>query len=591
MSERDSFHVQPGADGARQRPVGLGARTGWRAALALLTASALTGISLPAAWAQSAPAADARPILRVAVQQIVTSGALSPLREQSNVGSRLFPMIYAPLIELDLTGDLSRRPGIAESWRRVDDRTVELKLRQGVRFHNGDEMTAEDVAFSFGAERMFGQTKARGAADATKTVAINDSRVVRAGDGAAARGGPALPPEVPAIARRLWPSLERVEVVDARTVRFVNAVPDVTLEGRIARIGSEIISRRAFLAAKDWSEWARKPISAGPFKVKEFKPDQTLVLEAHDGYYGGKPNVREIHYRVVPEVSARVNGLLTGQFDFASDIPPDQIKTVEANPKFEVVGGPVLNHRLIVFDKNHPQLADPRVRLAMAHAIDRKAIIDGLWGGRSSVPAGLQWEYYGDMFHKDWTVPAYDPERARQLLKEAGYKGEPIPFRVLNNYYINQVQTAQVLTEMWRAAGLNVQLQMKENWQQIFDRNEPRGVRDWSNSAPYNDPVSSMVNQHGPSGQQQQLGEWTNAEFNKLSDQLETSTDRAARFKTFGRMLQIAEREDPAYTVLHRTVVFYGKRKDIGWKYAPNFAMDFRPANLKLPPAASMAGR
>ena len=84
-------------------------------------------------------------------------------------------------------------------------------------------------------------------------------------------------------------------------------------------------------------------------------------------------------------------------------MPPDQIRTVEANPKFEVVGGPVLNHRLVVFDKNHPQLADPRVRRAMTHAIDRDAIIEALWDKRTSVPAGLQWEYYADMFQKDWT--------------------------------------------------------------------------------------------------------------------------------------------------------------------------------------------
>ena len=97
------------------------------------------------------------------------------------------------------------------------------------------------------------------------------------------------------------------------------------------------------------------------------------------------------------------------------------------------------------------------------------------------------------MFLKDWSVPQYNPELAKKLLKEAGYNGEPIPYRALNNYYINQTQTAQILVEMWRAVGLNVELQMKENWQQIFEKTN-RGVRDWSNSAPYSDPVSSLVN-------------------------------------------------------------------------------------------------
>ncbi|MCW8175220.1 ABC transporter substrate-binding protein [Verminephrobacter aporrectodeae] len=522
---------------------------------------------------------DARPVLRIAVQQVTTNGTLTPLREQSNVGSRIFPMIYANLIELQRQGDLSLQPSLATAWKRIDERTVELRLRRGVKFHNGDEMTAEDVAFSFGPEHMFAATAPLRAGQETRTIQTDASATGAPPAGKALE----LPHEVPAVARRLWPSLERVQVVDKYTVRFVNAVPDVTLEGRIARSGSEIISKRAFLAAKDWASWALNPVSAGPYKVKEFRRDNVLVLAAHDAYYGGKPPVRELRYQVVPEVSGRVAGLLSGEYDFVTDIPPDQIRTIEANPKFEVVGGPVLNHRLIAFDKHHPQLANPKIRLAMAHAIDRDAIVRALWADRTSVPAGLQWEYYGPMFQKDWSVPRYDPKLAARLIQEAGYKGEPIPFRVLNNYYTNQVQTAQILVEMWRAVGLNVELQMKENWQQIFDRSAPRGLRDWSNSAPFNDPVGSIINNHGPNGQQQQMGEWSNDEFNTLSSLLESSADMARRSRVFRRMLEIAEREDPAYIVLHRNAAFYGKRRDIGWTWSPTFAMDFRADNLHLP--------
>ncbi len=526
---------------------------------------------------------DNRPIVRVAVQQVSTSGTLTPLREQSNVGSRSFPMIYSALIDLDRQGDLKLIPGLATSWKRINDHTVELTLRKGVKFHNGDEMTAEDVVFTFGPEYMFGNTKPVRSGQVASTIRVDDSKPTTATPDAAKGMSPALPPEVPAIARRLWPSLEKVQIMDKHTVRFINAVPDVTMEGRLARSGSEIISKRAFMASKDWASWARNPVSAGPFKIKTFTPDNLLVLAAHDAYFGGKPTVREIRYQVVPEVSGRVNGLLSGEYDFVTDVPPDQIKTIEANPKFEVVGGPVLNHRLIVFDKTNPQLANPRIRLAMAHAIDREAIVKSLWANRTSVPAGLQWEYYGPMFQKDWTVPKYNPQLAAKLIRESGYKGEPIPFRVLNNYYTNQVQTAQVLAEMWRAVGLKIDMQMKENWQQIFGQSTPRGIRDWSNSAPFNDPVSSIVNQHGPNGQQQQLGEWTNSEFNTLSTLLENSTDMNSRGRAFHRMLEIAEREDPAYTVLHRNVVFYGKRKDIAWKWSPTFTMDFTAGNIRFP--------
>ncbi|BBK35148.1 ABC transporter substrate-binding protein [Allostella sp. ATCC 35155] len=511
--------------------------------------------------------ADDRPSITIAVQQIVNANTLEPLREQSNVGTRLMTSVFECLIEQDLQRELQQIPGLATEWKRIDDRTVELSLRRGAKFHNGDEVTADDVVFSFGPERMFGKS---GAPEGKLFTGIIGGETKD------------LPPEVPAVAKRLWPALERIEAVDKYTVRFVNKQPDVTLEGRIARGGSQIISRRAFSEAKSWLDWARNPVGTGPYRVVEFRPDTSLTLAAFDEYWQGRPPIKQIRFVVVPEVASRINGLVSGQYDFACDIPPDQIPEVEKHARYEISGGLIGNHRLLCFDKAHPELKDPRVRLAMCHAIDRQLIVDALWAGRTRVPKGLQWEFYDQMFHADWSVPAYDPNLAKKLLREAGYKGGVIPYRVLNNYYTNQTSTAQVLIEMWRAVGLNVEIQMKENWGQIFDRNSQRGVRDWSNSAPFNDPVSSIVNQHGPKGQQQQIGEWTNAEMNTLSVELETSTDRPRRRAVFRRMLEICEREDPGYTVLHQTAVFTGKRKDIEWKPAPSFAMDFRSRNFKI---------
>lgn len=212
----------------------------------------------------------------------------------------------------------------------------------------------------------------------------------------------------------------------------------------------------------------------------------------------------------VPEVSARVAGLLAGEHQFACDIPPDQIEGIEKSGLFEAQGGTIPNYRIHAFDKTHPQLRDPRIRQAMTHAIDRQSIVDALWAGRTKVPTGLQWPFYDQIYVPDWTVPAFDIARARQLVKDAGYKGDPIPYRLLNNYYTNQVSTAQILVESWKQAGLNVEITMKENWAQVFEKNGGRGTRDWSNSATFNGPVSSIVAQHGPNGEQQQYGEWTN---------------------------------------------------------------------------------
>ncbi|WP_211846071.1 ABC transporter substrate-binding protein [Neoroseomonas eburnea] len=510
--------------------------------------------------------ADQRPSITIAVQKVVNSNTLEMAREQSNVGTRVFNSYSEMLIDTDWIGDLSLRPGLATAWRRIDDRTVELDLREGVRFHNGDLMTAEDVAFSFGPDRLWGAggRQAGGALFA---------------GGAAGAAGKAPPPEVSAIARRTYPGFERIEILGPHKVRFVNRTPDITLEGRIARNVGLILSERSFSEAESWLAWARRPVGTGPYRVAEFRPDRDLMLEAFDEYWGGRPPVRRIRFVEVPEPASRVNGLLSGEFDFACDVNPDQIADVERNPRFEVVGSTITNHRLTVFDRNHPQLRDARVRRAFTHAIDRQMIVDALWAGRTRIPKGLQWDYYGEMLQADWAVPAFDPAEARRLLREAGYRGEPIPYRLLNNYYTNQVATAQILVEMWRQVGLNVQIEMKENWAQIFDRNAPRAVRDWSNSAVFNDPVSSLTAAFGPEGQNQQVGEWRNEEFNRLSVELETGTDRARRRLVFRRMLEIAEREDPVYTVLHQTATFTAKRKDIRWRAAQSFLMDFRSSN------------
>ena len=512
---------------------------------------------------------DTRPSITVAVQKISNSNPLDVLREQSNVGERIFfSSIWEGLIGKNWRANLETVPGLATEWKRIDDKTVELKLRQGVKFHNGDELTAEDVAFSFGRERMFGTTEPVGG----KTISVDF--VISGG-----RASKELPPEIPAVARRSWPALLGIEIVDRYTVRFVNGTPDVTLEGRISRYGSEIMNRRAFEEAKTYSDWATKPVTTGPYRVAEFRPDVSLLLEAHDEYWGGRPPLKSIRFVEVPETASRINGLLSGQYQFACDIPPDQIAQIEKNPAFEVQGGTILNHRLTVFDKNHPQLVNPLVRRALTHSIDRQAIVDSLWAGRTVVPKGLQWPYYADMFHADWAVPAFDLKLAKDLVRQAGYKGDPIPYRLLNNYYTNQTATAQILVEMWKEAGLNVEIRVVENWQQILERTPTRASRDWSNSAPFNDPGSSIVNQHGPNGQQQQAGEWRHDEMTLLSVELETSTDRARRRAAFRRMLEIAEREDPAYTVLHQNATFTAKPKNLPWKASPAFAMDFRAEN------------
>ncbi len=535
-----------------------------RHALGLMSAAAGSIVLPRMSFSQGA-----RPSVTIAVQKITNNNTLDIWNEQSNVGERVFfPNLWEGLIDRNWMGDQGPVPGLATEWKRIDDKTLELKLRQGVKFHNGDELTAEDVAFSFSKERVFGNTEPKGG----KTVFEDDNKPVTAKE---------LPAIVPGVGRRLWPALAGVEAVDKYTVRFHNATPDVTLEGRLYSFGSQITSRRSWDEAKTYIDWARKPVTTGPYMVADYRPDVSLTLAAFDEYWGGRPPLQQIRFVEVPEVASRVNGLLSGEYDFACDLPPDQISAIQGAPGLEVQNSTIWNHRISTFNTQNPILKSPLVRRAMTHSIDRQAIVDALWAGQTVVPAGLQFESFKatNMFVDGWTAPEFNPELAQKLLKEAGYKGDPIPYRLLNNYYTNQTATAQIMVEMWKQVGLNVEIQMKENWAQIHDPEGVKGVRDWSAGNSINDPITPLVVQFGPNGEAQQKKDWTNEEMNTLSVVMETSTDRALRKKAITRMLEICEREDPAYQVLHQNAVFTGMKSSLKWKAAPAFAMDFRTAN------------
>lgn len=493
---------------------------------------------------------DNRPTITIGVQNISTSNTLEMLSEQSNVGTRIFRNYVEPLVDTDWIGDMKLIPGLATGWKRIDDRTVEFDIRDGVKFHNGETLTAEDVAFSFGKDRMWGG------------------------------GVREVPTPVIQAATRSFPGFKSLEVVGPMRVRLTSSVPDIVLEGRMARSNAVIANKKAFLEASTWLEWARKPVGTGPYRIGTYRPDQVLEMEAFDQHWQGRPPIAKLRFLEVPEGASRLNMLFSGAADFASDISPDQIGPVEANPKFEVVGGPINNTRYSIFNTSHPVLKNKFVRRALSHSVDREAIVAALWSNRTTVPKGMQWEFYGDLYLGDMDVPKFDPAEARRLLREAGYKGEPIPYRCLNNYYTNQTPTAQILTEGWRALGINIVFQMVENWGQISGGPpESRGINDWSAAAVVPDPSIQMSGTWGRAGSTWIRNQYRNEEFGDLAAELEISVDQVRRKAVWRRMLTIIEHEDPAYTILHRNANFIAKRKDIAWKASQSFFMDFRGHN------------
>jgi peptide/nickel transport system substrate-binding protein len=435
------------------------------------------------------------------------------------------------------------KPGLATSWQRTSPATVTVTLRDNVRFHDGTVMTAEDVAFSLGPTHLLGP----------------------GGQGVTA-------------AKDFLDTFASVEVTGPLAIKVTTKAPDPLLLQRLAAWTSQIVSRKAFDAAGSWEKWGQAPIGTGPYAIAESKADSRLRLKSHKDYWGGQPPYDALEYRVVPESSSRLNALLANDVDIAVDMPPDQIPAMEKSGTLDVVGGPISAIRLLAMDTTGPVLKDPRIRQALSLAIDRKTISDTLWAGRVSVPNGLQFPAFGETYIEDFPAPRYDPDMAKRLVKEAGYSGTPIEYRSFTSYYTNEVPTAQVLLEMWRAVGLNVNLTIVENFQQLL-RKPINAIFNTSQTMQFPDPVGLMWRSYGDSGQYQRIhGIWKNDEYNRLGKVISESLEPEERRAAHKRMLEISGLEDPPVVILHSNAVFYGRRKGVQWQPGSTLNMDFGPA-------------
>jgi peptide/nickel transport system substrate-binding protein len=389
-----------------------------------------------------------------------------------------------------------------------------------------------------------------------------------------------------AVAQVFVGTIERVEAVDPLVVRIVTRTTDPLLEQRLAGWGGQIVRKKSYPAAPSFEAWERAPIGTGPYKVKEFRIDERTVLAAHDDYHGGSPPVREIVFRVIPELASRLTALETGEADIITEVAPDQLAPIAAMRGRTAIGGPIQNIRVLCYDKTNPILADARIRRALGLAIDRKLLVETLYAGRTRVAETFMHPSFGALYDPSRKGTPHDPDLARSLVREAGYGGQSIPYRLTPNYYTLQSATAQALVEMWRAVGINVDLQFHENFPQVLEppkKPGDRGIRDWSNSILFQDPVGALWRLYGARGPMQQTyKEWSNDEFNQAGAVLETSLDPAARRAAFARMLDIYETIDPPGTTLHDLTMFYGAKTSVARTPYPAEYMDFGPGNLTI---------
>jgi peptide/nickel transport system substrate-binding protein len=307
-------------------------------------------------------------------------------------------------------------PILAESWSNPDPQTWVFKVRQGVKFHDGGDFTAADVVHSF-----------------TRIMKDPDSRQ------ATSFGG-----------------LDEVEALDTYTVRLHTKTPDAAMPFRLAQ---RFITSKAVYDRLGPVEADKLAIGTGPYKFKEYVQGQRFVLEKNASYTHGprQPTVDEVVFRNIPESEAAITALLNGEVDVISNVPPESVERLTGNVRRETAR--TINIMFLGLHASVPQFQNKLVRQAVNYAIDREGIVKGVLKGMAypmDAPVGPdQYGYSADLQPKY----TYDPQRAKQLLAQAGYpNGFDVEFVVPLGQYNKIKDIAEAIGSMLGGVGIRTRI-------------------------------------------------------------------------------------------------------------------------------------
>ena len=300
--------------------------------------------------------------------------------------------IYDTLVDVNQeTGEII--PQIAQSWEQIDDTTYRFHIREGLKFHNGEDLTAEDVKFSL---------------DSYTVTVTTDA------------------PYAPAL-RNLAVPFAAIVPMD-----YVSANPDILKTA---------------------------PVGSGPYKFVSWSQNDSVKLEAYDEYYAGEPKTKNLVMKVIPEAAQRTIALETGEVDIAYDLLRSDARRVSEARDLTLYEIPSLSCYYITFNMNKAPFDNKLVRQALSMAIDRQLLVDTVNGGSGEVANALVapavFGYYNPGDYE------YNPEKAKQLLKEAGYpNGFSCTLWVNNNQ--ERVEMCQAIQEMFREIGIDCRVEVLE---------------------------------------------------------------------------------------------------------------------------------
>lgn len=490
-----------------------------------VAALALTSCALGSDLEEASNGGDDSEVKRLVLAQSSDFKSLDPQNLVETPAERIMRNVYSRLFTID--DDMQPQPDLVTEYEQPDDLTWIFHLREDVTFQNGDALTADDVAFSLN-----------------------------------------RPSDDDGLLEYLyWNGIDDVTAVDEHTVQIKTKEPMPTLIRLLAKSGGDIMPSK-LIDEIGLEEFFKAPIGSGPYQIRKWTPDDRIVLDAYDDYFGGEPTWDEVEFRVIPEASTRIGELLTGGVDIITDIPPVDWDRLESEESADVVFGDTTRTMLMLLRNKEGWItADKRVREAIDLAIDNEEITEGLYKGaakpiRSRVPVGI---FGANPDLQDTFV--YDLDRAKELVSEVEAEtGEPIVLNITapNNRYPLDADATQMIAQMLEEAGFTVKLEVLEGaamsdafGNNTFGEGMIIGLADALLDAKYS--VG-----HYLAGDPANVGraDYDNPKVNELLREANTSLDQDQREKNYQEALQIIA-DDRAHVFLYQLPAAYGVSKRV----------------------------
>jgi peptide/nickel transport system substrate-binding protein len=475
----------------------------------------------------------AAPEGKVVIAQGVDPTTLDTQNQQETPASVVASHLFDTLVERDQ--NLKVVPALAADLPKlVGPTTWEVKLRQGVKFHNGEEFNAESVKFSL--ER------------------------VKTGLRASSNFRP----------------IEKVDIVDPYTVRVQTSKPWPIFPTIMTSRQASMYPPKAY-AGKDSAFISKNPIGTGPYKLVRWSKDEEIVLEANDQYWRGAPKIKTVVFRPIPDDAVRVAALQNGEVDVAVNIPPHLATIIANHPKIFLSTAPSIRTLQLMFvtheyDAQHKLVgpykgvtADRRVRQAIAYALDVDEIIKGVLDGKAMRTATLLTPLH---FGYDPAIKPIkqDLGKVKQLLTEAGFPGGmELTLNSPQGRYVRDKEVAEAVTGQLTKAGIKTQLKTYEfvnylNTLVYVHKPGPVWLIGWGTATVDAETVYGPLFRSGSN-----LGNYHNADFDGMVDQAQTQMDEKQRLATYHRINKLWIDDMPAVP-LYQQVDLYGASKRLNWK-------------------------